>query len=131
MRNIDKKIQKKIRMKIRKFCRNFPRLRKLIPAKILNGPLRESLYSRKLILALGNRESLSPRNLVPAKVYTDKVVSSADANSTSVHWHRLSTSALLFPHFVSSSFIQVKSKVVSIPAMSSDEQTSLCGAHFF
>ena len=44
--------------------------RKFIPAEFLNGPIRESLYSRKLILALGDRESLSPRNLLPAKAYT-------------------------------------------------------------
>ena len=60
-------------MKIKKFSRNFPRSRKFIPAEFLNGPIRKSLYSRKLILALGDRESLSPRNLVPAKVYTNKV----------------------------------------------------------
>ena len=59
-------------MKIRKLSRNFPRSRKFIPAKFLNGPIREILYSRKLILALGDRESLS-RKFIPAKVYTNKV----------------------------------------------------------
>ena len=39
----------KIRMKIKKFRRNFPRSGKFIPAKFLNGPIRESLYSRKFI----------------------------------------------------------------------------------
>ena len=63
----------KIRMKIRKFSRNFPRLRKFIPATFLNGPIRERFYSRKFILVLGDRESLSRRKFIPAKVYTDKV----------------------------------------------------------
>ena len=35
----------------------FARSRKFIPAELLNGPIRESLYSRKLILAIGDRES--------------------------------------------------------------------------
>ena len=35
---------------------------------------RESLYPQKLILALGVREGLSPRNLVPAISYTSEVV---------------------------------------------------------
>ena len=50
------------------------RSRKFIPVKFLNGTIRESLYPRKLILALGDRESLSPRKFQPAKVYTFKVV---------------------------------------------------------
>ena len=40
--------------------------RKFITTKLLNWPIRESLYPQKLILALlGDRESLSLRNLVP------------------------------------------------------------------
>ena len=57
-------------MKIREFSRNFPRLRKFIPAKFLNGPIRESFYSRKLILALGDCESLSLRKFIPIKYST-------------------------------------------------------------
>ena len=72
-------------MKIRKFCPNFPLSRKFIPTKFLKGPIRESLYSwkfilahgdheslysRKLILAHGDRQSLSPRKFIIAKVYT-------------------------------------------------------------
>ena len=34
------------------------RLQNFIPAKILKGTIHESLYSRNLILALGDRESL-------------------------------------------------------------------------
>ena len=45
----------KICMKIRKFSQNFPR-------------------SRKLILALGDRESLSLLKFIPGKVNTNKVV---------------------------------------------------------
>ena len=51
-RNIDWRYRKmvKIHMKIRKFRRNFYRSRKFIPAKFLNWPIRESLYSRLLFL---------------------------------------------------------------------------------
>ena len=48
----------KIRMKPRKFSQNFPQSQKFIPTKLVKGLIRESLYSRKLILALGDRESL-------------------------------------------------------------------------
>ena len=40
--------------------------------KFLKGTIRESLCSRKLMLALGKHESLSPRKFVLAKVYTNK-----------------------------------------------------------
>jgi hypothetical protein len=43
------------------------RSRKFIPAKFLKGTIRESLYTRKLILALDDRESLSPRKFIPIK----------------------------------------------------------------
>ena len=50
---------------------------KFIPAKFLKGTIRESLYPRKIILALGDRESLSP----PAKVHTIEVINqSINAN---------------------------------------------------
>ena len=48
------------------------RSRKFIPAKFLKSTIRESLYLRKLILALGDRESLSLRKFPPAKVDTSK-----------------------------------------------------------
>ena len=60
-------------MKIRKFSRNFPRSGKFKPAEFVNGPIRE--------IALGDRESLSPRNLVLAKVYTNNKVCFFDSQS--------------------------------------------------
>ena len=57
----------KVRMIIRKFSRNFPRSRMFIHAEYFNGPIRESLYSQKFILALGDHESLSPRKSIPIK----------------------------------------------------------------
>ena len=50
------------------------RSRKFIPAKFLKGTIRESLYPRKLILAIGDRESLSPRKFLPTKVNTFKYI---------------------------------------------------------
>ena len=49
--------------------------RKFIPAKFLKGTNCESIYSRKLILALADREILFPREFILAKVlvYTNKV----------------------------------------------------------
>ena len=41
--------------------------------RYFKGTIRESLYPRKLILALDDRESLSPRKFIPAKLYTNKV----------------------------------------------------------
>jgi len=72
LRNIDQKVTKNS-VKIRKFHRNSLRSRKFIPAKFLKEAIRESLYSRKLILAPSDRESLSSRKFVPAKVYTNEV----------------------------------------------------------
>ena len=41
--------------------------------KIYTPKISERHHSQKLILALGDRESLSPQKFIPAKVYTNKV----------------------------------------------------------
>ena len=50
------------------------RSRKFIPAKFLKGTIRESLYPQKLILALGDRESLSPESFYPRKFIPIKYI---------------------------------------------------------
>ena len=47
---------------MREFHQNNMESQQFIPKKFLKGTIRESLYLRKLILALGDGESLSPRN---------------------------------------------------------------------
>ena len=51
---------KNIKNKTKKNSQNLHENRKIRP-KFLNWPIHESLFSRKLILALGDSESLNPR----------------------------------------------------------------------
>ena len=51
--------------------RTYRNIDQILP-KILKGAILKSLYSRKLILALRDRESLSPQKFIPAKVYPIK-----------------------------------------------------------
>ena len=60
-------------MKIKKLWSKIPHPRKFVPAKFEEKVIRECLSPRNSILVVGVRESLYPRNLIPAKVSTNKV----------------------------------------------------------